>query len=394
MKNVKRVPALRFPEFEGKWEEQKFSEIVKINQGLQIPISDRYLEEVENSYFYITNEFLKKNSDKKYFIKNPPKSVLCDEDDILMTRTGNTGMVVTNVKGAFHNNFFKIAYPEFVNKNFLFYFLNLRSTQIQIIKLAGTSTIPDLNHSDFYRIKFKFPPLPEQQKIATFLTTVDDKTQALKKKKNLLEQYKKGIMQQIFSQAIRFKDENGKMYGKWEEKRLGEICSFFSGGTPQSSNKLFYSGDIPFIGSGNISDNSVSQFITKEALEKSSAKMIEVGDLLYALYGATSGEVAISKMKGAINQAVLCIRTTEDRNYLYQLLSFSKGVIVRKFIQGGQGNLSAKIVKELKFNFPPLPEQTKIANFLTSIDKKIEQVQAQIRDTEVFKKGLLQQMFV
>src|SRR4051794_6252024 len=102
------IPALRFPEFEGEWSKGKLHDFTKINQGLQIAISERYLESVENSHFYITNEFLKEGAERKYYIKNPPKSVLCNEDDILMTRTGNTGKVVTNVSGAFHNNFFKI----------------------------------------------------------------------------------------------------------------------------------------------------------------------------------------------------------------------------------------------------------------------------------------------
>ena len=117
------APALRFPEFTGDWEMKKLGEVVKINQGLQIAISERLTEKVEGSYFYITNEFLKSKSEKKYFIKNPTPSVLCNKDDILMTRTGNTGMVVTNVEGAFHNNFFKVAYPNYISKVFLYNFL-------------------------------------------------------------------------------------------------------------------------------------------------------------------------------------------------------------------------------------------------------------------------------
>ena len=107
---------LRFKDDDGRdypeWEEKKFKDFTKINQGLQIPISERYTTEGENRYFYITNEFLKSDSETKYYIENPSESVICYEDDILMTRTGNTGKVVTGVKGAFHNNFFKIAYDK------------------------------------------------------------------------------------------------------------------------------------------------------------------------------------------------------------------------------------------------------------------------------------------
>ncbi|NDP21984.1 MAG: restriction endonuclease subunit S [Paludibacter sp.] len=390
----KLLPQLRFPEFRGAWEEKSLKEIVKINQGLQIPISDRLTEQIENSYFYITNEFLKANSEKKYFVKNPNQSVLCTKEDILMTRTGNTGMVVTNVEGVFHNNFFKVAYPNYIDKTYLYNFLKLDGTQNLIKKLAGTSTIPDLNHSDFYSIEFQYPSLPEQTKIASFLTAVDEKLAAVKKKKTLLEQYKKGVMQQIFSQELSFKDDSGIDFADWEEKKLGDFCTFFSGGTPTSTNQKYYTGVIPFIGSGNIYDSEVYNFISDEALKSSSAKIVQKGDLLYALYGANSGELAISKMNGAINQAILCIRNEECITYLYYVLLLNKDNIVATYLQGGQGNLSTQIIKRLNYKFPSIPEQTKIANFLAAIDEKINHCQEQIEKATIWKKGLLQQLFV
>ena len=111
---------------------------------------------------------------------------------------------------------------------------------------------------------------------------------------------------------LRFKEFSGE----WKNTNIGSIGTFFSGGTPASSNKSYYEGSIPFIGSGKIGANEVEQFITEEALKNSSAKIVDIGDLLYALYGATSGEVAISKINGAINQAVLCIRTDENKIFL------------------------------------------------------------------------------
>jgi type I restriction enzyme S subunit len=238
------------------------------------------------------------------------------------------------------------------------------------------------------------PSINEQKKTASFLSAVDEKIQLLNKKKQLLEQYKKGVMQQLFSGKLRFKDENGKAYPKWEEKKLGDVCTFFSGGTPASTNRKYYSGTIPFIGSGNIYDSEVSSYITEEALNNSSAKMVEKGDLLYALYGANSGEVSISQINGAINQAILCIRTKECIGYLYFVLLFNKDIIVSKFLQGGQGNLSANIIKGLKYKLPSKEEQKKIADFLAAIDVKIESLSKQINQTQNFKKGLLQHMFV
>lgn len=189
---------------------------------------------------------------------------------------------------------------------------------------------------------------------------------------------------------LRFKE----FEGEWKSKQLKKICSFFSGGTPTSSNRKYYIGDIPFIGSGNIFDSEVSNFITKEALNNSSAKIVEVGDLLYALYGANSGAVGISKMSGAINQAILCIRTeTENIEFIHCLLILNKDKIVNRYLQGGQGNLSANIIKKLKYNFPSLPEQQKIATFLTAVDSKIQQLTKKKTLLEQYKKGVMQQLF-
>ena len=135
------------------WKIKKLGEICKVNQGLQIAIEERFTEPIENGYFYITNEFLKANSKTKYYIKNPSKSVLCSKEDILMTRTGNTGIVVSDVEGVFHNNFFKIDYDKkLLHKDYLVYYLKNDRMQYDILVKAGNSTIPDLNHSDFYTL--------------------------------------------------------------------------------------------------------------------------------------------------------------------------------------------------------------------------------------------------
>jgi type I restriction enzyme S subunit len=196
--------------------------------------------------------------------------------------------------------------------------------------------------------------------------------------------------EKILVPALRFNEFDGD----WNLKELKEICSFFSGGTPTSNDKTLYSGDIPFIGSGNIYDSKVSNYITEKALNNSSAKLVEVGDLLYALYGANSGEVAISKMYGAVNQAILCIRTkSENIDFIYSLLFLNKEKIVTKYLQGGQGNLSANIVKKLKYHFPRLPEQQKIASFLSAIDDKVQQLTKKKALLEDYKKGVMQQLF-
>jgi type I restriction enzyme S subunit len=181
--------------------------------------------------------------------------------------------------------------------------------------------------------------------------------------------------------------------GEWGEKKLENVCSFFSGGTPTSTKREYYTGNIPFIGSGNIFDSSVEKYISEKAFKNSSAKIVGVGDILYALYGANSGDVAISKLYGAINQAILCIRTEEEKKFLYQVLTHKKESIVRTYLQGGQGNLSAKIVKKIKIRFPKKEEQQKIANFLSAIDKRIQTLVKKKTLLEQYKKGGMQKIF-
>ena len=381
----KEVPLLRFREFEGIWTREKFKGLVKINQGLQIPISERYTEEVDNSYFYITNEFLKAKSDKKYYIKNPNKSVLCDVDDILMTRTGNTGMVVTNVKGAFHNNFFKIAYPSTIDKDFLFYFLNLTNTQNTIKRLAGTSTIPDLNHSDFYRIDFPITTLPEQQKIASFLSAVDEKLQQLSKKKNLLEEYKKGVMKQIFSQELRFKDDNGNNYPDWEEKKLGDISRISIGEfvirTKQSPdyNYPVYNGGKSHTGFYDSYNNEGDKIII-------SARGANAGFVNYekGRYWAGNSCYSVDIINKNINNVLFMYSYIKHKQYLFTHFQQAANI----------PSVSKKDAQVFKIICPIFEEQKKIANFLSSLDSKIDLVSIQIENTKVFKKGLLQQMFV
>lgn len=185
------------------WEVKTFKDTTKVNQGLQIPISKRYIENPGHRYFYITNQFLKEDGET-YFIENPNESVICHKDDILMTRTGNTGIVVSNVEGVFHNNFFKITFDRSViDKNFLFFYLTSERIQKRIKILAGSTTIPDLNHGDFYSIPILIPELKEQQKIASILTSVDEQIESYEQEKEKYLELKKGLMQQLLTGKIR-----------------------------------------------------------------------------------------------------------------------------------------------------------------------------------------------
>ncbi|MBQ2411595.1 MAG: restriction endonuclease subunit S, partial [Selenomonadaceae bacterium] len=165
--------------------------------------------------------------------------------------------------------------------------------------------------------------------------------------------------------------------------------------TPKSDEKDYYVGNIPFIRSGEIHKANTELHISEDGLANSSAKMVKKGDLLYALYGANSGECDISKISGAINQAVLCIRPIKDDvYYIFLWLSYFRKYIVSTFLQGGQGNLSATTIKRLSVMLPCIEEQRKIADFLSIFDKKITAEKQVLSDLQEIKKGLLQQMFV
>lgn len=195
--------------------------------------------------------------------------------------------------------------------------------------------------------------------------------------------------------CLRFKDTNGKDYPAWEQRKLKDFTLSYSGGTPTVSNKNYYNGTIPFIRSGEISGERTELFISEEGLNKSSAKRVHKGQILYALYGATSGEVSLSKIDGAINQAILAISTKEG--YSNAFLSFwlrkEKDRITATFLQGGQGNLSGEIVKNLIVPVPSQLEQTKIGNFFNQLDGIITLHQRKLETLKKLKRTLLQKMF-
>lgn len=181
--------------------------------------------------------------------------------------------------------------------------------------------------------------------------------------------------------------------GEWKKERLKDNCTFFSGGTPSSTNKAYYDGSIPFIRSGEIASESTELFLSESGLSNSSAKIVEKGDLLLALYGATSGQIAISKIKGAINQAILCIRSSHNNVFLKSAWEKRVDKILQAYLQGGQGNLSAEIIKSLSFHFPSLQEQIKIGQLISLIDKRIETQSRIIEDLKKERKNLLEQLF-
>ena len=192
--------------------------------------------------------------------------------------------------------------------------------------------------------------------------------------------------------TIRFKG----FEGEWKRQSLGDISASFSGGTPAVSVSDYYGGNIPFIRSGEIHENRTQLYITQAGLNNSSAKIVEKGTILYALYGATSGDVGFSKLRGAINQAILAIEPTKkyiDRIFLVGFLQSYKHRIINELLQGGQGNLSGSLVKKILLAFPSLPEQRALASYFTSLDAQIAASTSRLSSLKQIKAASLLNMF-
>lgn len=237
----------------------------------------------------------------------------------------------------------------------------------------------------------------EQRKIVDCLASVDGVIRAQAHKVEALKAHKRGLMQQLFPREGEtvprrrfpaFRDAPG-----WAEATIGSRSETFSGGTPTSTNTAYYGGSIPFIRSAEIAASNTQLSLTDAGLKHSSARLVERGDVLVALYGANSGDVALSRIAGAINQAILCVRPDGSKDFLYHLLTARKSRILATYLQGGQGNLSGEIIKSLRVSFPLLDEQVVIARCLSEIDAVIEAHEESLRSLNTHKAGLMQQLF-
>lgn len=406
MSDNNKIPQLRFPGFSGEWENKKLGEVT---------IWDKFFQGVPKSLQSRTIKY-------PYVLANVFNNIAREDGDVLLLSTGNyvgwtteelagdnlcEGEIVTIPWGGYAN--IKYAKGKFVtadnriatsldlsvlNNKFLYF--TMLSHQSELDSFYRGAGIKHPSMYDVLNMQIYLPSLAEQEKIASFLSEVDAMIEAQGHKVEALKERKRGLMQQLFPQPgettpdLRFPG----FTGKWEEKKLANSATSFSGGTPKSSEPKYYGGTIPFIRSGEIHCTETALFITVEGLNNSSAKLVNKGDLLYALYGATSGDVAISKINGAINQAILCIRSKEiDSCFLCNYLERIKEKITSQYLQGGQGNLSSDIIMSLSIPLPSLDEQEKIASCLSEIDTLIASESAKLETLKEHKRGLMQQLF-
>jgi type I restriction enzyme S subunit len=270
------------------------------------------------------------------------------------------------------------------------FFANYVNFRLRIFNESGG--IPQLPGSQLAKYHVVLPPFPEQQQIAQILSTWDKAIEKLEALIAAKQKRKKALMQQLLTGKKRFANFDEK----WTIRKLSEISESFSGGTPSRNTPEYFNGEIPWIKSGEVNQRVIfrsEEKITQLGLKNSSAKVVPKNNVLVAMYGATAGKVAITKIDAAINQAILAIipNANISTDFLFYLIELEMDDSI-SLVQGGQPNLNAGILKSLKLKIPELVEQDKIASLLSAADSEIETHQKQLAALKAQKKGLMQQL--
>jgi len=396
------IPRLRFTEFEDEWVKLKLSDVAQIITGST--------PSTTVSEFYNGNKLFVSPADiqlNRYVITT--KTTLTDlgfskgrkvkKGSVLFVSIGSTIGKVGQVKEDVVTNQqinSLVSKPEF-SDDFIYSLLEKNGKKVK--HLSGVQAVPLINKTDFSDLKFTFPSLSEQQKIANFLTSIDTQIQTLEKKKSLLEQYKKGVMQQLFKQELRFKDDDGNAFPEWSKKKLGDLTYKVGKKNKDNIQYPIYSinnqeGFRPqseqFDGLDSNDrgyDISLYKIVHKETFAYNPAR-INVGSIGYSY---DLNEVIVSSL-------YVCFKTNKELEDLYLLAyldtdRFNKDIL--RYQEGGvRQYLFYENFSQIKIPLPSNQEQTKIAKFLAVIDKNIALVNTKIEHTKSYKKGLLQQMFV
>ena len=427
MSEVAHIPQLRFPEFEGSW--SSVSILGTTNPELKYGIVDGpFGSNLKTIHYkksgipiitsgYVTDGFF--NADSYLYVTeekfNKEKRSAVNGGDIVMAkigaRCGSSAILPKNhPTGILSGNALKITVDNNSHStNFIWQILwsLYQGHKLDLLRTVGAQ--PAISIANLKKYKLSLPTKPEQQKIAAFLTEVDTKIEQLSKKQELLGEYKKGLMQQIFSQAIRFKADDGSDFPDWEEVKLGNIGEFKT----SSVDKKIVEGQklIQLVNymnvykHENIKNNSTKDLMIVSANETQlNASDLKKGDILFTPSSETPDD---------IGHSVVIFEDLMDTLYSYHLMRFRPKVqldilyshyfcnipdVLRQISRVATGStrftISVGEFSKIQINLPSLLEQTKIANFLSAIDNKIEKVGKQLVESKQFKKALLQQMFV
>lgn len=396
------VPKLRFKEFTDKWQ--------KVPLNLFTNIYGGYAFKSENLLNYkakyqvikmgnVNNNTLNLEKNPSYLntISQKELPYLLEKNDIILTLTGTFGKKdfgysyqIKNETNLLLNQrlaVFKITNSNY-SANFLKYILlnNTFLNKFFRFSVGGTGNQANVSIQDIKSFKIPFPKLEEQNKIANFLTTVDKKITNLKNTITSLENQKKGLLQQIFSQKLRFKDKNGNNYPNWEKKKLEDIAIFLDNKRKPLEQSERIHGKYPYYGASGIIDY-INDYIFDEELVLLSEDGANIIDRNYPICYIATGKYWVNnhahvlKVKSQYVNKFIC-ESLEQLNYT----KYNTGT--------AQPKLNQDVCRKIILSIPCLEEQTKIANFLSTFDRKLENQKAQLEHWKQIKKGLLQQMFV
>jgi type I restriction enzyme S subunit len=400
LKEKRLVPQLRFSEFEGEWEKKTLFDISKqVAYGMNAAAKSY---DGENKYLRITDI----DESTRRFIPNPlsspkgkiEKKYILKKGDIVFTRTGAS----VGKSYLYDEKDGKLLYAGFlikfniINSNPYFVFLQtFRESYRKWVQVYSMrSGQPGLNAEEYKSLIINIPQAKEQQKITNFLSAIDKRIQTLVKKKTLLEQYKKGVMQKIFKQELRFKDDDGAEFYNWKLKRIGKVFK-------ERNEKNFKDMELLSVSiSKGIYSQSESNKKDNSNSDKSKYKRVLKDDIAYNSMRMWQGASAVSEYDGIVSPAYTILEGNEYQYSIFYGYLFKMSFMIQTFQKNSQGltsdtwNLKYPMISKIKINVPSLEEQTKIANFLSAIDRNIELVTKKIIHTKAYKKGLLQQMFV
>lgn len=319
------------------------------------------------------------------------------KDDIVFSRVGSVdinALVTVRQKGwLFSGRVLRVRPFKQTDSLYLHYGLLKHSVRSDIVSRAVGLTMASINTKILGETELSLPPLNEQHSIASALTSIDNLISSLgkliEKKKNI----KQGAMQQLLTGKIRLKE----FTEPWVYRKISEIATTSSGGTPSRSIPNYYYGDIKWFTTTELKDNYLYdsvEHITREALNNSSAKMFSANTILMAMYGATIGKLGVLKEPSTTNQACCAIKCNDILEiFLFYILLYNRKSIIEKGCGAGQPNISQAIVNELSFLVPPCEkEQQAIANILSKMDNEITALEAKRAKYEAIKQGMMQQL--
>ena len=404
------APKLRFKEFGSEYNEYNLGKLLKSYR-----LGGNYSNsEIKTNLPLIKMGNLNRGSINLSKIEYiPSNEIIDDQDQIqlgdLFFNTRNTLDLVGKV--AIWRNELPVAYYnsnlmrlEFENNFYMNFLLNTEKSLEKLKAIAsGTTSVAAIYTKDLLKVKVKIPFVDEQTKIASFLSSVDEKISQLTQKHELLSQYKQGMMQKLFSQQIRFKADDGSEFGEWVESKITDVADYvdYRGKTPKKVEDGILLVTAKNIRFGYI-DYSVSQeYICSDDFDEVMRRgRAEIGDVLITTEAPLGNVASVDRENIALAQRVIKYRGKKgilNNEFLKQkfLSEEFQSLISSKATGGTVQGIKGSTLHNLEIHIPEdIEEQTKIANFLSAIDQKIEVVAQQIEQAKTWKKGLLQQMFV